>query len=129
MFRRLLATSAILALLGGAAHAQQAPAAVTGTVASATQSATFMPAPNLLFNVTITGAWVGTCQLKRTVNAVFVPITVSAGGATTVMGTYVGNVSEQVVEAKYGTKYELDCGATAVGGGWTSGTLTYRFEQ
>ncbi len=134
------------ALLGGvmalalctAAQAQNSSIAsglrpITGAISSAsTDGQTFTPVAGRPFNVSGTSSGAaGTCQLERQLGGAWYPTTVSAGGSTiqTEYWSLGGAFSDTVVEPQFGVPYRINCSSTVTGGGWLSGTLTYRIEQ
>jgi hypothetical protein len=106
-------------------------ASVTGSIASATQSSSFTPQSGRLFNVTLSGTFTGSCQLERqlTASGSWYPVTVSAGGAVIQAEYWSSPASDEWVEGENGAVYRIDCASTVTGGGWVSGTISYRFDQ
>lgn len=103
--------------------------AVTGTLTSATTGSSFTPNPGRAFNITISGTWTGSWQLERQLGGTWYPVTVTAAGSTIQMEDGTANASEIWLEAESGVLYRINMSSTVTGGGWVSGTLSYRFDQ
>jgi hypothetical protein len=143
MLRRILSAALALAAMPppAAALAQSANNAITYTISSAgatcALSGCFSPVrsslfdPPTTFHVQLSGTASATCYLERMLDGTtWTPITVTAGGSTTIMynWTYSGStLSEDISESQAGVLYRLDCGASL--GSYTSGTLTVKFFQ
>ena len=102
---------------------------VTGTITSATQSSTFTPTAGRLFNITISGTWTGSCQLEREFASTWYPVTVTAAGSVIQVENWTANASDAYVEGEASVPYRINCASTVTGGGWVSGTISYRFDQ
>ena len=104
---------------------------VTGSISSATNSSSFVPIAGRSFNITLSGTWVGSCQLERQLVAAgsWYPITVSAAGSVIQVEYWTIPASDQWIEPQYGVSYRIDCSSDDTGGGWVSGTVNYRFDQ
>jgi hypothetical protein len=128
--RRFLAM--LCALAPGAcepAFAQSYIAPVTGSIASATNGASFTPVAGRAFSITISGTWSGSWQIERELGGVWYPLTVTVAGATTQLEQGAANASEIWLEAEPNVPYRINMSSTVTGGGWSSGTLNYRFDQ
>lgn len=104
-------------------------ASVTGTIGSATQSSSFTPTPGRLFNITLSGTFVASCQLERQLSGSWYYVTVSAAGSVIQAEYWTVPASDSWVEGKNAVAYRINCGSAATGGGWVSGTINYRFDQ
>lgn len=121
----------VTALLGGVLGLDQARAQAVSTITAAGASAAFPAPKGVPFHVLLLGTASAQCYLERELDGVtWSPITVTAGGSTTILynWNYTGStVSEDIgPETQNNVPYRVDCGAQL--GSFTSGSLTVKFS-
>lgn len=90
-----------------------------GTFTSTTNSASFSPVAGKPFNITLTGTFSATVQLKRSFDngSTWSALTVES----TTLCSWTGNISTSWVETEANVLYRLECT-------YSSGTVTYRIS-
>jgi hypothetical protein len=103
---------------------------VTGAVSALGVSGTFTPTYGRVFNVS---GWnggtpfVGDIQLEKTFDGGTTWLPVSVNGFQIMH--FTGPFAEQWMEPEVGVEYRLNASATALNGGWASGTLNIRISE
>lgn len=94
---------------------------LTGTLASATSSGSFVPVADRDFNLTLSGTFVATLRLDRSFDrgVTWFPLTYIDGSAL----TWTAPMSSAIGEDEAGVYYRLTASS------YTSGTVTYRISQ
>ena len=113
-------------IIGPAPYGASGVASVTGTITSATNGLTFPAAPGRAFNITFSQTGTGSCQLERQIGGSWYPVTVNGLQLEYWSGA---QASDQWFEPQYGVLYRINCASSVTGGGWVSGTVSYRFDQ
>lgn len=105
----------------GAPSVAQAPDALAGTMGASGVAGPFAPALSRPINLRLSGTWVGTVALKRSIDGGTTKDALTVGGD--VWGVFTANCNEPVwEESEVGATYYLEFART-------SGTLVYRVAQ